>query len=340
MQARLRSLLPLTLALSLAGASVSSFHIPQAWADDNAKIKAVFQEGLQLEAGGNFSGALAKFQEAVAIKRTPNILFHISFCQEKLGQLVSALGGYRIVILEGGDDPKNAKAVQAAQEALASLEKKIPSLTIKRGKGADLAKVTLDGVEVGTTALGKPQQVDPGPHSIEATQAGRLPFKEVIQLAEGETKSLEVVMKDKPEDKPPPPGPSAAGSSDGASVGNDDLKKLAKPSVLPYAVMGVGAASLVASGVFFYMRSSASSDLDAKCRGNVCPESAKSISDRGKSSTLLGNITLGLGVVGVGVGAVLLLTSKPAEKTTARRSVDLLLHPGPSGGGASLVGTF
>ncbi|MCS6902506.1 MAG: hypothetical protein NZX77_22440, partial [Polyangiaceae bacterium] len=116
-------------------------------------------------------------------------------------------------------------------------------------------------------------------------------------------------------------------------------------SLTPYLVLGLGGASLVASGVFFYLRSSAISDLDSKCRGNLCPDSARATSDSGKNATLLGNITLGLGVVGVGVGAVMLLTSSSREKSSALLhprgpSWDVMLHPGPQGGGASLVGTF
>ncbi|MCS6901629.1 MAG: hypothetical protein RMJ98_18470, partial [Myxococcales bacterium] len=204
----MRRWIPLTLTLSLLGPVYSPLLSPveaQA-ADDTTRARALFQEGLQLEAGGNFAGALAKFEEVAQLKRTPQVLFHIAFCQEKLGKLVAALGGYRLVALEGGDDPKNAKVVQAAQEALAGLEKRVPSLTVKRGKGADLAKILLDGVELGASTLDKPQQVDPGAHSLEATHPSKQPFKEVINLSEGESKTIEVVLKDKPGPKMPPPG--------------------------------------------------------------------------------------------------------------------------------------
>lgn len=343
-----RSLIPLTVTFALLGPVFTPFTpLSQAQAaDDTVRARALFQEGLQLEAGGNFAGALGKFEEVAQLKRTPQVLFHIALCQEKLGKLVAAVGGYRLVALEGGDDPKNAQVVQAAREALAGLEKKVPSLTIKRGKGADLAKILLDGVELGATTLDKPQQVDPGAHSLEATHPNKQPFKEVVKIGEGESKTIEVTLKDKPAAKEPPPDEPPPGETPPGPVKppGDTVPK--ESSVVPYVVLGAGAASLVASGVFFYLRSSAISDLDGKCRGNLCPDSIKSTSDSGKSSTLLGNITLGLGVVGVGVGTVLLLTSGSSkEKSTAvlrprSRSLDVVIHPGPQGGGASLVGTF
>lgn len=328
-----RSLLPLMLTLSLVG-SASSFSpflgIHEARADeDTTKIRAIFQDGLQLEAGGNYAGALAKFQEVAAMKRTPNVFFHIALCQEKLGRLVAAVGGYKITVLEGGNDPKSAMAVQAAQEALATLEKRVPSLTIKRGKGSALAKITLDGTEIGAASLGIPQQVDPGSHAIEAILEGKLPFKETVEIEEGEAKTVEVTLKEKPDSEAEPAASASA-----------QPPRHASRSIVPYVVLGTGVASLAASGLFFYLRSSAISDLDGKCIGNVCPTDARSTSDSGKTSTLLGNITLGLGVVGVGVGAVLLLTSKPSEATARARPLDLVLHPNRNGAAATLVGRF
>lgn len=342
MPLRPRSLLPLTLALALVSPTrLGLTPVPLAHADETTRARTLFQEGLQLETGGNFAAALGKFQEVAQVRRTPQVVFHIALCQEKLGQLVAALGGYRIVVHDGAGDAKNNQVVQTAQDAITSLEKRVPTLTVKRGKGADLAHITLDGVELGGSLVGKPQQLDPGPHSLEATESGHLPYKEVVQIAEGEAKVVEISLKEKPGDKPPPPPPPTTTTDPSSSVA------LPPPTVtrstLPYVVLGAGAASLVASGVFYYLRSSALDDLDSSCRGNVCPESSRSASDRGKTMTLLGNITLGVGLVGVGVGTVLLFTSKPKEQPAAAaraRSLDLVLQPGPRSAGATLIGTF
>ncbi len=340
---RLRSMLPLTLAVALLAppGTTGWLAVREASADDTAKARTAFNEGLQLEAGGNYTGALAKFNEVAQIRRTPPVVYHIALCQEKLGQLVVALGGYRIVIAEGGDDPKNAKVVQAANEALVALEKRVPSLTIKLAKGSDLAKVSIDGVPVGSSTIGKPQQVDPGPHSVEATQSGKLPYKEVVQVAEGESKSVDVSLKDRPAEAVPMTSSSAAGAGTVAPPPTGTGDTAGKRPIVPFVVAGAGVVSLIASGIFYGLRSGAISDLDTACRGNLCPESAKSDSDRGKTMTTLGNVTLGLGLVGIGVGTVLFFTMKPrpAEATTAR-SVDLVLRPGPGGAAASLVGRF
>jgi hypothetical protein len=344
---RPRRALSLVLAASLAAGSVT-FTLPfrhAEAADETAKARTLFQEGVQLEAGGNYGAALSKFQDVAQIKRTPTVVFHIALCQEKLGQLVAALGGYRIAAHDAADDPKQAKVASTAQDAVTALEKRIPTLTFKRGKGAELAKLSLDNVDVGGM-VGKPTQVDPGAHQLEATSQGKEPFKEVVQVAEGENKTIEIVLKDTPGGAKPPavssaaPPPSVTVSS--APTGVAPTAQ-GTTSIAPYVVLGAGAASLIASGVFFLIRSGAASDLDSKCIQNVCPTSLQSTQDKGKTMTLLGNITLGLGVVGVGVGAVLLLTQKPAAEASAaasKQKFDLVLNPLSGGMGANLVGKF
>jgi hypothetical protein len=344
--------LSLALAASLAAGSVTlSLPIPRAEAaDDTAKARTLFQEGVQLEAGGNFGAALSKFQDVAQIKRTPTVVFHIALCQEKLGQLVAALGGYRIAAHDAADDPKQAKVASTAQEAVTALEKRIPTLTFKRGKGAEVAKLSLDNIDVGGM-VGKPTQVDPGAHQLEATAPGKEPFKEVVQVAEGENKTVEITLKDTPGAKPPPAASSGAAPPPTGTTGGTSTTSAPPPptapapaSIVPYAVLGAGGVSLLASGVFFLLRSGAASDLDSKCIQNVCPTSLQSTQDKGKTMTLLGNVTLGLGVVGVGVGAVLLLTQKPsvaeASAAASRQKFDLMINPLSGGMGANLVGKF
>lgn len=336
--------LAVVLAMQLPLSAVAPS--PAFAADETAKARALFQEGVQLEAGGNYAGALAKFQEVAQVKRTPTVVFHIAFCQEKLGRLVEALGGYRSAAHEAEADPKSAKVAQTASEAIAALEKRIPTLTIKRGKGADLAKISIDGVELGGSMLDKAQQVDPGSHSIDATASGKEPFSQIVKLAEGETKTLEVVMKSK--------AVAAAVDPDEGKKKDDkkDEDKTPPPpeekSIVPYVVLGAGGVSLLASGFFFLGAKSAKNDLADVCIDNVCPTSAQSTQDKAKSNALLGNITFGLGLVGVGVGTYLLV-SKPSapsapEKKEASvvrpRLVDVKLSPTTGGMGASLVGNF
>ncbi len=83
-----RSPWALVLLAMLSGAAAPLSTASVARGDDTARARTLFQDGLQLEAANNFAGALAKFQEVAQVKRTPQVVFHIALCQEKLGHWV------------------------------------------------------------------------------------------------------------------------------------------------------------------------------------------------------------------------------------------------------------
>jgi hypothetical protein len=69
--------------------------------------------------------------------------------------------------------------------------------------------------------------------------------------------------------------------------------------------------------VFFILRNGAESDLDDVCRGSVCPESSRDTQDKGETYALLSTITLGVGVVGVGVATYLFISGSSTNGSSA-----------------------
>ncbi|HQF23270.1 MAG TPA: hypothetical protein PL065_07395 [Polyangiaceae bacterium] len=94
------------------------------------------------------------------------------------------------------------------------------------------------------------------------------------------------------------------------------------------------------------MRSSTIQDHEDQCVGNVCPRSLEDTGDKGKTYGMVGNITLGVGLVGVGVGTIMLLAGGSSSTETAgqtgQAASNLTVLIGGSGRGAeaALVGTF
>src|SRR5262249_37557182 len=146
-----------------------------------------------------------------------------------------------------------------------ALESRVPKLVIKRGEGAEAARIELDGVELGEAQIGQPVSVDPGPHTIVAKLGGDRQVSESASVKESET--AEVVLK----------APAVAGTKPEKQPveGNASVppEPEAKQSLLPWIVGSVGVAGLAASGAFFGLRESARSALDSGCNGNVCPKS-------------------------------------------------------------------
>ncbi len=294
------------------------------WAgDDTAKARAMYTEGISLEASGNFAGALDKFQAVSAIKRTPGVLFHVALCEEKLGRLNEAYGGYKVANYEATaaqsknrkPDPKLDEIIQDTTNSITALEKRIPSLVIK--KPADVTKVKLDGQDLGAEALRAPIKLDPGSHSIEATGAGHEPFRTTVDLPEGTTKTVEITLKDLASsvDTSSTPASSASSSSEPTTDGSASAAQPPEKhgsSVLPWAIMGSGAGVAIIGGIFLGLRQSNMSKLNdpANCHPDgVCLSSVQGAYNDAKTDSIVGDTLLGVGVVGIGVGLVMLLTS-------------------------------
>lgn len=299
----------------------------------------MFQEGLSLEQANDFAGALAKFEGVAKVKKTPQVMFHVAYCEEKVGRLLDALTLYKEVLADataGAADPKLAQVKTTTEEAIAALEKKVPTVTVtSKGAKPANAEITLDGKKL--AALDKAERVEPGVHVVEAKAEGKEPFSAKVDAPEGTQRTVEIRWKDskkegpvepeEPETPPPPPPPPPSSSK------------------LPYIVGGLGAASLITSGVFFLVRSGAQSELEDKCQGTLCPESARSAGDRGKMATTVSNVTLIVGIVGVGAGITLYAIDRKkspaaASFVPAPTQVRAGFATVPGAGVATLSGSF
>lgn len=333
-QRGLPGVLSAVVALSAAGAIVTVAPTAAAQSqDDLERARNFFREGLSLEAAGNWAQALAKFREVGKVKLTPQVRFHMARCNEQLGHLNTALGEYKLAEYEGGQQniPELASITQARQ----ALESRVPKIIIRRGKGAELARVELDGVDLGENQIGQPFSIDPGPHRIIAKLPGEKEFRYAAFVKESETTEVELA--------PPVGDEAAADQPSKPAVGGDKgvtTEQVKKSSALPWIIGGVGAASLVGSGVFYILRSGAKSDLDSGCRADgVCPKSLEDTQSKGELYSTLSLVTLGVGVVGIGVATVLLVTA-PKKEQPAQAGLHWDVVAGPGSAALSVDGRF
>ncbi len=292
-----------------------------------SKARAQFQRAIELEQAGNYTTALEQFRDVGQVRMTPQVRFHIASCEEKLGRLVTALGGYQLAFADAdsvGDDFK--KEVDAA---VTRLQASIPKLVIERGALAEAAEIQLDGVALGASSVGVPVPLDPGPHTVSAKAPGALPFTQTVSIAENEEKKVEIALQ-------PEPVEARASLGPGGDVEKPNKK------LVPYIIGGVGVASLIGSGVLFGLRQSTLSDLESKCGPDRshCPNSAAGeVSNLGLYN-VTAQIALGVGVVGVGTAVtMLILQKKHAPQTTTS---GMMLVPGApnSVAGLSWAGRF
>jgi hypothetical protein len=198
-------------------------------------------------------------------------------------------------------------------------------VVVQRGEGADSATISLDGVSLGDSVLNAPLPADPGPHVVEAKALGFRPFKQAFRVAEQQTATIVVKLEAEPAAVPPvvpPPVRSAQGMRTAGFV-----------------LGGVGIASLIGSGAMFYLRHTTITDLDKQCGSDrqSCPDSARASVDRGKLYTTLGDVTLAVGAVGLGLGAALVIAGSHSPE---QASVSIAPGAAYANAGATLLGRF
>jgi hypothetical protein len=292
-----------------------------------SKARAQFQRAIELEQAGNYTTALETFRDVGQVRMTPQVRFHIASCEEKLGRLVTALGGYQLAYSDADSVGEDFKG--EVERAVTRLEASIPKLMIKRGSGAEAAEIQLDGELLGASSVGVPVPLDPGPHAITAKAPDSLPFNQTVTIAENEQKTVEVTLTPIPQEErapvnmqgPPQPKP--------------------RSHVVPYVIGGVGVASLIGSGVLFAVRQSTLSDLEGKCGADrqSCPSTARGEVSNLKLYNVTAQVALGVGVVGVGaaVGILLWQRKHPSAATTGM----MFVPSAPNTlAGASWAGSF
>jgi tetratricopeptide (TPR) repeat protein len=326
-----RALVRGALALSILCGQAAAPSVARAQtADELDKARSRFRDGLSLEAAGNFAGALTKFQEVGRVKLTPQVRFHMGRCQEQLGRLNEALGEYRLAEHEASQ--QGLPDLPAISQARQGLEGRVPKLTIRRGRGTEMARIEVDGVELGDAQIGKPFGIDPGPHTVIAKLPGNKLFQKSAIVKESE--SSEIVL-DAPAELEAAPVADKA-STELPESPEADTAGARKSSVVPWIVGGVGVAGLAAAGGFYILRAGAKSDLDDTCRGSVCPRSLEDKQKNGELYSTLSVVSLGVGIVGLGVATYLFVSGTPSSRTeTAFIPVDVAALP--HGGGSVTV---
>lgn len=196
-------------------------------------------------------------------------------------------------------------------------------------KGSDLfdVKVSMDGALLQSRLDGKPVLVDAGEHtfSFESPDGSVRDERLLIRAAE-KGRPIIVTFGE---------GPAGGGAETVGAAEGADVDK--RGSIVPSLVVGgIGVAALGSFAYFGLSGMGAIDDLQ-DCKPNCAKEDV----DGARTKLLIADVSLGVGVVAIGVATYLLLTRAPvsAKATTGQR---LRLEGGPVAGGgmAGLVGTF
>jgi hypothetical protein len=290
--------------------------------------------------------------------------------REKAGHLREA----REMVLSCADSaacPALAPKCRAKYAQLGSdMPSIVPVVTDESGAPRVDVEVRIDGTVLTSKLDGKGLPVDPGLHELAFSADGRVFDTEKVMVVDGQrNRPISVAMggKGRPAakraapavDVPPAPlpasdpGPSTtsktpdtspadpvAASTETTGAPRATTGGFALPrSPVPYVVAGVGLAGIAAGALLTYWGKKDNDSLLAECgQTQACQQSSV---DHIRTMYVAADISIGAGVVALGVATWLFATSHgPEDKPAARSAYVVDVHPTSTGAVASVAGSF
>lgn len=199
------------------------------------------------------------------------------------------------------------------------------------GAGTTDVKVEFDGTLLKQGLDGKAVAVDPGEHTFRFTLGDTTETREmVVVIREGEkNRKIEVAFGEPP---PPPPGPGP-----GAGTGPD--RPIEEDGGIPTASIVLGGVGVVGIGMFAafaLIGTSEKSDLEDTCAPNCTEDEVDSV----RTKLIVADISLAVGVVSLGVAAVIWATSGGSSASADLAGLTFDVSPSPSGASATVGARF
>lgn len=136
-----------------------------------ADVDALISEGIALRRAGDDAAALAKFEEANAIKQSPRTLAQLGLAEQALGRW-GAASRHLKAALSGGNDAWIKKNRVSIEEALKTVKQRVGDLHVVGSPAG--SEVRVDGEVVGRLPM-DPVTVTAGSVAIEVRAPGHLP---------------------------------------------------------------------------------------------------------------------------------------------------------------------
>ncbi|HWA76181.1 MAG TPA: hypothetical protein VG937_27770 [Polyangiaceae bacterium] len=163
-------------------------------ATELAVARRLFEDAVRLEHESRWELAASKLRDALAVKDTPGLRFHLAHCEEQLGHLVEALINYdqaRELIAAGAKAPDVEALLEPARSAL---EARIPTLLLVAPAEVEQLEVELDGKALARSVVGRPAPMNPAKHRVLARAPGYRDYDEEVLLIEGERRTVQLNM--------------------------------------------------------------------------------------------------------------------------------------------------
>lgn len=225
---------------------------------------------------------------------------------------------------------------------LMELERDAPTVVLgaRDTKGVDIldVKVSMDGVPILDRLTGMPVLVDSGEHTFK------------FESSDGTVKEERVLVRAAEKARPiiaTFPGPPSDNEKETTIAQAEPPARSHEGSIVPALVVGgIGAAALGSFAIFGIAGRNEVDDLEKNCKPNCAEKDV----DSARTKLVIADISLGVGIVALGVAAYMLITRPTGDtnkgmagvQTKNKKSGSVSFDARPLGGGgfAGIGGTF
>lgn len=268
-----------TLGLGFAAGLLLLSGAHEARAENPGAAEALFAQGKALSAQNKWAEACPKFEESQRLDPGMGTLFQLANCHQRISKTATAWAEFLQVAAEAKTAGQTARE-KVARERAAELESKLSKLTITVDASATPGlSVLRDGTQIGRGQWSTALPVDPGTHRVEASAPGKKPWSNVVHLGE----ALSLVVR--------------------VPALTDAPAAMASAAPVPASPAGSAPATTTATTV------AVGNEFAPTPLSDPPSEDTRD----GSGQRIAGGITLGAGVVGLGVGTVFGLLSKGAR---------------------------
>jgi len=160
-----------------------------------AAARRLFRSGLASARRGDWEDALRDFERSYAVAAVPTTLLNLAGAQVETGRLIAGAESYRRFLSEATAG-RAAQYRGQAEEALESVEGRIPQVRIDAPGFVRSDEIRVDDGPVSSGVVGIPLPLDPGEHHVVLRRRGSDVASATFTLAEGQTHNVRLVIRD------------------------------------------------------------------------------------------------------------------------------------------------
>ena len=251
---RLRSHLPrlprtrgIAVALVLASSGALAGEPPLS---TDARAQRLFTSGEKKFDSGDYDGACTDFAESLKLGPKLGTLLNLALCHETVGKVVTAWNEFAHGAAWAAQNNQKDR-LEFATAHIRSLEPRLPRIALQLPADRAIDSLELDGEPVPEHRWYLPLYLDPGEHHVAVTAPGRKRTTVSFRVINTPTDQLVLV--------PPLPADIKVVQEEKDRRERDPLRR-----TLGFAGLGLGAAGIVAGGIFGVLAATRDSAEGAK----------------------------------------------------------------------------